>query len=103
MTVFTLMAGMLIALPVFAATLWSLTQTVRRTGALRGAHAGALVLTLAAMAALSAEAPGPGAILGALLAAAGLVAAALEAGWNRLLPLVQTAAGLALAFRLPFA
>ena len=103
MTIFTLMAGVLLALPVFAATLWSLAQAVRVRGGLRRAHAAALALTLAAMAAVSLEAPPAAAGLCALLAAAGLAAAALERGWNRLLPLAQLAAGLAFAAGLPFA
>ncbi|MFO7853960.1 MAG: hypothetical protein R6V44_01820 [Paracoccaceae bacterium] len=103
MTIFTLLAGVALALPLFAALLWSLAQAVRRRGGLRIAHASAGLLTLAAMAALSAEQPGAATATGGLLALAGLAAAVLETGWNRLLPLVQVAAGGALAAGLPFA
>jgi len=103
MTIFTLLAGVALALPLFAALLWSLAQAVRRRGALRIAHVAAGLLTLAAMAALSGEAPAAATAAGALLALAGLAASALERGWNRLLPLVQAIAGGALAAGLPFA
>ena len=73
MTAFTLLFGVAIALPLFFALLWSLAQTLRARGGLRRAHAGAALLTRAAMAALSAEAPLAAALAGGLLAAAWLI------------------------------
>ncbi len=102
-TIFTLMAGILIAAALFAATLFSLVQIVRRRGPLRWSHAAALALTIVGMASLSLASPSLALLAGAALTAAALLAFRFETGWNRLLPLFQAGFGLALATGLPFA
>jgi hypothetical protein len=103
MNVVVLMAGALLALPLFLALVFSLARAASRTGRLRQAHVAAAALTLAMMAAVSLEAPLPAAAAGVALALAAAVAFWLEERWNKVLPLFQCAAGLAIAFGLPFA
>jgi uncharacterized membrane protein (GlpM family) len=98
-----LLAGIALAAPLFAALLYSLAQAIRHAGALRTTHLVAIAATFAGMAFLSWGWPFPTRAAGAALALAGLRLVFLEAGWNRLLPGVQMAAGLVLAAGLPFA
>lgn len=103
MNVVILMIGAMLALPVFLALVFSLARAVAMTGRLRRAHAAAVVLTIAMMAAVSVEAPTPAALAGGALFLAAAAAFWLEERWNKVLPLFQCAAGLAVAAGLPFA
>ncbi|MXU65652.1 hypothetical protein [Oceanomicrobium pacificus] len=98
MTLFNLLFGLVIAMGVFCAFLWSGLQTWRQRGGLRIAHGVAALLTLAIMAALGVEAFSLGRICAALLAPVALVALWLERGWNRAFPAMQLAFALALVF-----
>ena len=103
MNVVVLMIGAVLALPLFLALVFSLARAASQRGRLRQVHAAAAVLTLAMMAAASLEAPLPAALAGGALALAGAVGFWLEERWNKALPFFQCAAGLAIAFGLPFA
>jgi len=103
MNMVTLLIGVLMALPVFLALVFSLSRLGSATGWLRRAHGAALVLTIAMMAAVSWQAPTAAAIAGAALAATAGAAFWREERWNKVLPLFQMAAGLAVAAGMPFA
>ena len=103
MNIFVLLAGIVIAGAIFAATLWSMAQIVRQNGKLRWAYVATLLSTLAAMSALSAESPALVTLTGALLCATAAFAIYADTGWNRVLPFFQFAFGLALMTGLPFA
>ena len=103
MTIFVLLAGIVIAGMVFAATLWSLAQIVRQKGQLRWAYVIVLIATLAAMTALSLESFGLVTFTVAILCATAVFAMYADTGWNRILPLFQFVFGLALFMGLPFA
>ncbi|MEM6439726.1 MAG: hypothetical protein AAF763_08560 [Pseudomonadota bacterium] len=103
MNVVVLLIGALLALPLFLALIFSLARAASQTGRLRQAHAAAVALTLAMMAAVSLEAPLPAAAAGLALALTAAGGVWLEDRWNKALPLFQCAAGLAVAFGLPFA
>lgn len=102
MTIFILLAGIVIAGAMFAATLWSVVQIFRQTGRLRFAHVAVLAATLGAMSALSYESYALVRIAGAALTVTGGFAVYADIGWNRVLPLFQFAFGLALVMGLPF-
>ncbi len=98
----TLLAGIVIAGGVFAATLWSTAQVFRQDGRLRSAHLGAVVLTIAGMTALQATWILGSQMIGGGLALVALCGLVLESGWNRVLPGFQVLFGGALATALPF-
>ena len=97
-----LFVGILIAAGIFAATFFSAAQVFRQSGLLRWAQLGAALATLIAMGCLSLGFWGASQVAGGALFAAAIVALALEAGWNRLLPVFHMAFGAALALGLPF-
>jgi hypothetical protein len=101
-TIITLMAGVVIAGALFAATIFSLVQSFRQDGSLRWAHVATLAGTLAGMATLSSQRHDLAMVVGAFLIAAGLWAVVRESGWNRVLPLFQAFFGVILVLGLPF-
>ncbi|MGM0583605.1 MAG: hypothetical protein ACQEUZ_03010 [Pseudomonadota bacterium] len=101
--IIAVLAGILAAAALFAALLWSLAQSFRERGPLRLAHIAAIAATILVMAFLTWRMPLPAQAAGAALALAGLTLLFLERRWNRLLPLAQLLAGLAVAAGLPFA
>ncbi|MEM9011786.1 MAG: hypothetical protein AAGE18_11195 [Pseudomonadota bacterium] len=103
MTIFALLAGIVIAVGVFGATLWSFAQILLARGALRWTHGLSLLATIAGMAAITLVSPPAALAAGAALVLSAAVAGWLERRWTRLLPILQIVFGLALATGLPFA
>ena len=100
--IIALLTGILIAACLFAATVWSLAQIFRQRGWLRIAHTATAGTTLIIMFGLA-----QGWIMGPVLMSfpllvASLGAAMLEAGWNKLLPLILLVFALALFIGIPF-
>jgi len=98
-----LLAGVLIALAVFASLRWSVARSFQISGVARLVHGAHAALIILAMATISLAAPGAGRLAGALLVVTALAAAWSDRRWNRLLPLFAGGFGLALALGLPFA
>lgn len=103
MTIITLMLGILIGAPVFLGAFFSGVQAIKHGGKLRVAHGAVVLTTLAGMLVLQVLAAGLALPVGLSALAAGLAAAVLETGWNRVMPLFPAAFGLALVLGLPFA
>lgn len=97
-----LLIGILGGAGIFAATLFSAVQAYRQPGRLRKAHVAAGLLTMLAMACLSASLWTLAQITGAALILAALAALVFERGWNRLLPVFHILFGAALLARIPF-
>lgn len=102
MTVFTLLAGVLIAATLFASLLWGVERMFSVRGKDRISYACMTVLILAIMAALSLEHMLLARILSLPLVLAALVVAARAERWSRLLALPPLALGTILIAGLPF-
>lgn len=103
MTLPTLLLGLLLAAFIFAAFGWSIARAVQTSGRSRTAHVVLAGLILLGMALLSLDWPLAARLAGAALIVSGCLAALVEDGWSRLLPLFGAAFGLALLLGLPFA
>ncbi len=92
MTIFTLLLAVLLAAPVFAATVFSAAQVylcwTRRW--LSMAHLASVIATLAGMAAIQYGTPSLALVAGLPLLISSSMALCLERRWNRLFPPFQT-------------
>lgn len=98
----TLLTGIFVAAVIFAGLLFSAVQAFRQSGALARTHLVLALLIIGAMAALSADLWGLSRLIGWPVALTGLVCAALETRWNRLLPLLLAGFGAILVAGIPF-
>ena len=103
MNPFLLLPGILVALVLFGAGLWSLAEAVRRTGFARIIHLATVASLMATMVTLSAGTPIVAQIAGGFVLASGLATTWISSGWARLLPLALSAFGATVLWGLPFA
>ncbi|GFE63996.1 hypothetical protein [Litoreibacter roseus] len=96
------LAGIILGLAVFGALMWSGYRAALTEGAVRYVNAALSVSTLLGMVAVTNNWPGPALIVGLGCALLGLIAVRYEAGWSRLLPLMQAIFGGALTIGLPW-
>ncbi len=102
MNIFTLLAGIALILPVFAAFIWSGAQAFRQTGWLQYAHAASAALTILGMASISYKIEPAAQFTGLLLGTAAIIAVWQENGWSKLLPMFLVPLALVLILKLPF-
>lgn len=98
----TLLFGLILILPVFAAFLWSAARSLQTSGATRLGHAATVLSVLAAMAVISRGLADWSHVAGVMLGVSAAVVFWTEGGWVRLLPAGLFLFALILAFRLPF-
>lgn len=97
-----LLPAIAIAAAIFCAFAWVASRAIRTTGRARFAHIAAALLTIAAMATITAAWPNAAILIGALLVAAGLCGAVVETGSARLWPLVLALFGGVCVAGIPF-
>ena len=102
MTIFELLAGILIGFAVFGAMFWSGYRAIMVGGIRRWLYLGTILATLGCMAAVSLAAPPLGVISGGALVFCALSLIWGEKGAERLLPLAQIVFGALLVTGAPF-
>ncbi|MFY0691139.1 MAG: hypothetical protein JXR14_04360 [Paracoccaceae bacterium] len=97
-----LLGGVVLAVMVFSALMWTLYGAVTLKGRNRLARIALILATLGGMASLSYGAPLGGLISGIGLVGFGAIAVWQDARWSKLLPAALIAFGIALIFGLPW-
>ncbi|NNK77181.1 MAG: hypothetical protein HKP40_00575 [Litoreibacter sp.] len=97
-----LLGGVVLAVMVFSALMWTLYSAVVLKGRSRLVRVFLILATVGGMASLSFASPATGAAAGAGLIIFGAIALWQDAGWSKLLPAAQIAFGAALIFGLPW-
>ncbi len=100
--IISLLGGILIGAGLFAATIFSIYQSVVKSSWLKYAHILAVLLTLIGAASISLISPFTALLAGISLAIVAVITFLMEKRWNKLLALFQLLFALALVLGLPF-
>lgn len=98
-----LLIGILIAVGIFGATLFSLHQAVTTTAIRRYANILCIACVIGAMASISNIYPVLAQIFGVILTFSACLVIVKTPGWNRILPVILLVFAIALVMKLPFA